>query len=175
DPEDSIRTNAIIFLGKVAGHLRADVRDKVVLPAFAKGVRDSFPAARLAGLRATAACHQHVQPEEVCTKVLPFVMPCLIDPSSKAVREAAFACFGVYVEKLKAVSQRMAQEEEEIRQKEAEGHTADLAQGHGSTGSLCSDGASSRGGGGAGVGGLAPGVGQQKKSLDWSRLGEWAG
>lgn len=65
DAEDSIRTNAIIFLGKVAAQLKPAVRDKVLLPAFARGVKDPFVATRLAGLRATAACHQHFRAEEV--------------------------------------------------------------------------------------------------------------
>lgn len=65
DAEDSIRTNAIIFLGKVAAQLKPSVRDKILLPAFARGVKDPFVATRLAGLRATAACHQHFQAEEV--------------------------------------------------------------------------------------------------------------
>ncbi|CAN0521393.1 unnamed protein product, partial [Laminaria digitata] len=68
DAEDSIRTNAIIFLGKVAGQLSPAVRDKVLLPAFARGVKDPFVATRLAGLRATAACHQHFRAEEVSGK-----------------------------------------------------------------------------------------------------------
>lgn len=41
------------------------MRDKVLLPAFARGVKDPFVATRLAGLRATAACHQHFRAEEV--------------------------------------------------------------------------------------------------------------
>ncbi|KAG5189980.1 kinase-like domain-containing protein [Tribonema minus] len=101
DPEDSIRTNTIIFLGKIAGKLKPAVRDKVLLPAFARGIRDPFPAARLAGLRATAACAAYCEPMDVCTRVLPVVMPCLVDQASHAVREAAFACVELYLAKVR--------------------------------------------------------------------------
>ncbi len=47
DPEDSIRTNVIIFLGKMAGKLKSSSKEKVLLPAFARGIKDRFPAARL--------------------------------------------------------------------------------------------------------------------------------
>lgn len=73
DAEDSIRTNAIIFLGKVAAQLKPAVRDKILLPAFARGVKDPFIATRLAGLRATAACHQHFRAEEVIILYIFFV------------------------------------------------------------------------------------------------------
>jgi SCY1-like protein 1 len=104
DPEDSIRTNTIIFLGKIADKLKPAVRDKVLLPAFAKGIKDPFPAARLAGLRATTACAAHFVPSEVCYRVLPSVMPCLIDPASKQVRDAAFSCVDSYMTKVSSVT-----------------------------------------------------------------------
>lgn len=50
----------------MAAQLKPAVRDKILLPAFARGVKDPFVATRLAGLRATAACHQHFRAEEVC-------------------------------------------------------------------------------------------------------------
>lgn len=55
---------------------------------------------------------------QVCAKVLPSVMPCLIDPGSLAVREAAFSCVETYLGKLKEVSARMQVEEEERRKAE---------------------------------------------------------
>ncbi len=47
DPEDSIRTNVIILLAKMAGRLKPSTKEKVLLPAFAHGIKDRFPAARL--------------------------------------------------------------------------------------------------------------------------------
>lgn len=55
---------------------------------------------------------------QVCAKVLPSVMPCLIDPSSGAVRNAGFACVETYLGKLKEVSARLRVEEEERRRVE---------------------------------------------------------
>lgn len=55
---------------------------------------------------------------QVCAKVLPSVMPCLIDPGSESVREAAFSCVETYLGRLKEVSARMKVEEEERRKAE---------------------------------------------------------
>eukprot|EP00904_Undaria_pinnatifida_P002672 jgi/Undpi1/12405/HiC_scaffold_5.g02077.m1 len=167
DAEDSIRTNAIIFLGKVAGQLSPAVRDKILLPAFARGVKDPFVATRLAGLRATAACHQHFRAEEVCAKVLPSVMPCIIDPGSDAVREAAFACVDTYLLKLREVSERLRVEELERKRLEAEENAAALAA-HGVVGSGIGGG----GGGGGGVG--TGGASAAKKASTGSEWGSWA-
>ncbi|CAN0065605.1 unnamed protein product [Pylaiella littoralis] len=167
DAEDSIRTNAIIFLGKVAAQLSPAVRDKVLLPAFARGVKDPFVATRLAGLRATAACHQHFRAEEVCAKVLPTVMLCLIDPGSDAVREAAFACVDTYLSKLREVSARMKVEEAERRKKEAEEKAAELAA-HG----VSSDPSGGVGGGGGGHATAAAAA--SKRSSAGAEWGSWA-
>ncbi|CAN0316212.1 unnamed protein product [Ascophyllum nodosum] len=175
DAEDSIRTNAIIFLGKVAAQLKPVVRDKVLLPAFARGVKDPFVATRLAGLRATAACHQHFKAEEVCTKVLPSVMPCLIDPGSEAVREAAFSCVETYLERLKEVSARMKVEEEERRRAEAAEKAAELAaHGAAGTGDGIAAGASVTSGAWAGSGGGAAEPSAPKRSSAGTEWGSWA-
>lgn len=55
---------------------------------------------------------------QVCAKVLPSVMPCLIDPGSHAVREAGFACVETYLGKLQEVSERMKEEEDQRRRVE---------------------------------------------------------
>ena len=56
DPEPSIRTNTTIFYGKVAPHLKETLRPRTIVPAFLKGMKDQFPHARLAAVRATLAC-----------------------------------------------------------------------------------------------------------------------
>lgn len=118
DPEDSIRTNTIIFLGKISSKLKPAVRDKVLLDAFARGIKDPFPAARLAGLKSTTACASQFNAAEVCRRVLPSVMPCLLDPTSAAVRDASFACVDAYLTTLRGISEQMKVEEEERRVKE---------------------------------------------------------
>ncbi len=47
DSEDSIRTNVIIFLAKMAGKLKPSTKEKILLSAFSRGIKDRFPAARL--------------------------------------------------------------------------------------------------------------------------------
>ena len=42
DPEASIRTNAAIFLGKIASKLKEAVRNRVLANALAKSMKDNF-------------------------------------------------------------------------------------------------------------------------------------
>lgn len=77
DPEPSIRTNTTIFLGRVAPQLKDGARTRILLPAFLKACRDPFPHARLAGLKAAAACSAYFDPPSVATKLLPTVC-CLL-------------------------------------------------------------------------------------------------
>lgn len=42
DSEPSIRTNATIFLGRIAARLKEPVREKVLAQAFVKAMKDSF-------------------------------------------------------------------------------------------------------------------------------------
>lgn len=76
DPEPSIRTNTTIFLGRIAAQLKEGSRSRVLLPAFLKACRDPFPHARLAGLKAAAACTAYFDIVSISTKVLPTV--CLL-------------------------------------------------------------------------------------------------
>ncbi len=77
DPEPSIRTNTTIFLGRVAPQLKDGARTRILLPAFLKACRDPFPHARLAGLKAAAACTAYFDPPSIATKLLPTVC-CLL-------------------------------------------------------------------------------------------------
>ncbi|EKU20011.1 hypothetical protein NGA_2050800, partial [Nannochloropsis gaditana CCMP526] len=73
DPEPSIRTNTTIFLGRIAAQLKGGSHARVLLPPFLKACRDPFPHARLAGLKAAAACITYFDPQSMATKVLPVV------------------------------------------------------------------------------------------------------
>lgn len=59
DDQGGIRTNTTVCLGKIAPHLHPQVRQRVLVSAFIRASRDSFPPARVAGILALAATQQY--------------------------------------------------------------------------------------------------------------------
>ena len=59
DPEASIRTNTVIFIGKVAPNLTEISRQKLILPAFTRAMNDSFTPCRLSALRNIISCQKY--------------------------------------------------------------------------------------------------------------------
>eukprot|EP00566_Odontella_aurita_P009013 CAMPEP_0113584536 /NCGR_PEP_ID=MMETSP0015_2-20120614/33163_1 /TAXON_ID=2838 /ORGANISM="Odontella" /LENGTH=809 /DNA_ID=CAMNT_0000489607 /DNA_START=1127 /DNA_END=3553 /DNA_ORIENTATION=- /assembly_acc=CAM_ASM_000160 len=110
DPETSIRTNTVIFIGKIAPHLGENSRQKLILPAFARAMRDEFMPCRLAGLKAVRACREFYDPRSVAEKVLPAVCPHLMDGAAD-VRSEAFSVLGEFLGTLREESNRMATQE----------------------------------------------------------------
>lgn len=53
---------------------------QVLLNAFGRALKDSFPPARCAALRAIVATIKHYSPEEVACRALPAVAPLCVDP-----------------------------------------------------------------------------------------------
>lgn len=64
---------------------------KVLLNAFTRALRDGFPPARVAGLKAIVATARYHGPEDAATRVLPAVGPLCVDPVHE-VRASALAC-----------------------------------------------------------------------------------
>ena len=58
DEEAAIRTNTTICLGKIAAHIDAATREKVLIAAFVRALKDPFPPARNAALLALTATQQ---------------------------------------------------------------------------------------------------------------------
>ena len=56
DRSAKIRTNVVIFYGRLAPDLSEALRHKVALPAFCKALDDGVPFVRLAAVRALGAC-----------------------------------------------------------------------------------------------------------------------
>ena len=79
DSEDSIRTNTVIFIGKVARNLSEMARAKLILPAFMRAMGDGFVPCRLAGLKAICACRGYFEERKLATDVLPAIAPSLVD------------------------------------------------------------------------------------------------
>jgi len=103
DDEPGIRTNTTICLAKIASYLQDETRQKILVPAFTRAIRDTFPRARVAGLVAFQATVNYYNKEDIATKVLPAVCSLLID-IEKEVRDAAFQTMNVFLTKLKKIS-----------------------------------------------------------------------
>ena len=86
DTENSIRTNATIFLGRIAIKLKEGVRVRVLCVSFAKAMRDGFVHCRAAGLKAAIACLSLLDHSQLTSKLLPQVCSLLLDRSAE-VRE----------------------------------------------------------------------------------------
>mmetsp|Transcript_3142 Transcript_3142/g.5521 ORF Transcript_3142/g.5521 Transcript_3142/m.5521 type:complete len:736 (-) Transcript_3142:274-2481(-) len=91
DPEAAIRTNTTVCLSKLAQKMSESARAKVLVPAFLRALKDPFPPARTAGLVAYKTCKMFLSVNEVPTRVLPAIMPLLLD-GNPDVRRDAFAC-----------------------------------------------------------------------------------
>lgn len=90
DSESSIRTNATIFLGRIASRLKEGVRTRVIAPAFAKAMRDPFVHCRLAGLKAAVACIELLDIPQLTGKIMPQACTLLVDRSGE-VREMSLS------------------------------------------------------------------------------------
>ncbi|KXZ49263.1 hypothetical protein GPECTOR_22g856 [Gonium pectorale] len=106
DEEASIRANTTVLLGSIACHLGDATCRRVLLNAFTRALKDAFPPARIAGLRALVATKQYYSPEDVAVRLLPAACPLAADPAPE-VRQAALLCADTFI--------KVLQEEEEVR------------------------------------------------------------
>ena len=79
DPEASIRTNTCILIGRLGPTLGYNTRRKVLVPAFARALKDIFSHARVAGMMAFMANIDSFEAEDLATKVIPTISPALLD------------------------------------------------------------------------------------------------
>mmetsp|Transcript_21482 Transcript_21482/g.43948 ORF Transcript_21482/g.43948 Transcript_21482/m.43948 type:complete len:836 (-) Transcript_21482:43-2550(-) len=112
DQEASIRTNTVIFIGKVAPNLSEISRQKLILPAFTRSMKDPFTPCRLSALRAVIACKEYFTQKEISEKVLPCIVPHLLDHASD-VRNEAFKVVDALLIGLREESQRIGKDEAE--------------------------------------------------------------
>lgn len=116
DPEAAIRTNTVVVVGKLGKHLSSGARKKVLLPTFARALRDPFVPARKSAIAALRATMELYDPEEIAGRVLPVLAVHSIDPS-KNVRDLAFStietCLTVLKEHSNAMPDILTQEKEE--------------------------------------------------------------
>lgn len=79
DTEPSIRTNTCILLGRLAPLLGPNTRKKVLVPAFARSMKDPFVHARVAGLMALMATVDCYDREDLAGRVVPNMSFTLVD------------------------------------------------------------------------------------------------
>lgn len=104
DEQGGIRTNTTVCLGKIAQHLHPQIRQKVLISAFIRAMRDPFPPARSAGVLALAATQQYFLLSEVATRILPALCQLSVDPE-KNVRDNVFRTIKGFLGKLEKVSE----------------------------------------------------------------------
>lgn len=79
DQEPSIRANTTVLLGFIADHLGEASCKRILLNAFGRALKDPFPPARIAALKAFIVTKKYYDPVEVANKVIPSVSPLCID------------------------------------------------------------------------------------------------
>mmetsp|Transcript_12878 Transcript_12878/g.36300 ORF Transcript_12878/g.36300 Transcript_12878/m.36300 type:complete len:815 (+) Transcript_12878:107-2551(+) len=108
DAESSLRTNAVIFISKIAPHLSDMMREKMLLPAFARSMKDPFSACRLSALKSVMTSKMLFTKQDLATKVMPSIMPLLLDPMMD-VRREAFLVVRDLLEDIQQESNRMTE------------------------------------------------------------------
>lgn len=87
DPEPSIRTNTCILLGRLAPLLGPNTKKRVLVPAFARSLKDSFVHARVAGLMAFMATVDAFDKDDIASKVIPNMAFTMVDREQWVFRE----------------------------------------------------------------------------------------
>ncbi|XP_076052648.1 N-terminal kinase-like protein yata isoform X2 [Oratosquilla oratoria] len=115
DEQGGIRTNTTVCLGKIASYLHPETRQKCLISAFTRAMRDPFPPARTAGIMALAGTQQYYPLSDAATRVLPALSQLTLDPE-KSVRDAAFRVIKGFLSKLEKVSEDPSLKEEMERE-----------------------------------------------------------
>ena len=108
DAETSLRTNAVMFIAKIAPHLSDVSRDKMLLSAYARSLKDPFSPCRLSALQSLMESKPLFSKQDLAVKVMPCVMPLLLDPI-KDVREEAFRVVHNFLKEIQEESNLMTQ------------------------------------------------------------------
>ncbi|KAI5818373.1 kinase family protein-like protein, partial [Pyronema omphalodes] len=103
DEQPGIRTNTTICLGKIARNLGANTRQKVLIAAFTRSLRDPFLHARNAALLALSATSDVFDETDCATKILPAIAPSLVD-KEKMIRTQATKTIEIYLARIKTLT-----------------------------------------------------------------------
>lgn len=101
DQEPSIRTNTCILLGRLAPMLGYNAKKKVLVPAFARSLKDTFVHARVAALMALMATVEIYERDDLASRVIPNMAFSMVD-KEKVVRDQAFKAMAMFVKRIEA-------------------------------------------------------------------------
>ncbi|MCJ1283903.1 hypothetical protein MMC26_003234 [Xylographa opegraphella] len=100
DEQPGIRTNTTICLGKIARNLGTNTREKVLIAAFTRSLKDPFVHARNAALQALAATADLFPEDDCANRILPGLCSSLVD-KEKIVRDQANRTFDVLMSRVR--------------------------------------------------------------------------
>lgn len=83
DEQPGIRTNTTICLGKIGCYIDSSHRQRILISAFTRSLKDPFPPARMAGILAMSATQQYYSLNEVASKIIPSLAPLTVDPEKQ--------------------------------------------------------------------------------------------
>ncbi|WOO79216.1 N-terminal kinase-like protein [Vanrija pseudolonga] len=106
DVEPSIRTNTCILLGRLAPSLNSNTKKKVLVPAFARSLKDTFVHTRVAALMSLMASIDCFDTEDLAARVLPNMTFALVD-KEKMVRDQAFKAVGIFLKRVEEGAAQM--------------------------------------------------------------------
>lgn len=106
DVEASIRTNATIFLGKIASKLSDNVRVRMLANCCVKAMKDNFTHCRIAGLKTSVACVKFFDLGQVTTKIIPQASIMLTDKSAE-VRTLSLSLMDACLTRLRRNHERL--------------------------------------------------------------------
>uniref|UniRef100_A0A0N5AYC8 N-terminal kinase-like protein n=1 Tax=Syphacia muris TaxID=451379 RepID=A0A0N5AYC8_9BILA len=104
DDVPGIRTNTTICLGKIGCYIDPSQRQRILIAAFTRAMKDPFPPSRIAAVLALSATQQYYSLVEVANKILPALSPLTCDPE-KQVRSQSFKALRGFLEKLEKASE----------------------------------------------------------------------
>uniref|UniRef100_F1KV58 Kinase-like protein n=1 Tax=Ascaris suum TaxID=6253 RepID=F1KV58_ASCSU len=104
DDQPGIRTNTTICLGKIGCYIDPSQRQRILISAFTRALKDPFPPARMAAVLALSATQQYYSLVEVANRVVPALAPLTCDPE-KQVRDQSFKALHGFIEKLEKASE----------------------------------------------------------------------
>lgn len=70
-------------MGKIGCFIDPSHRQRILISAFSRALKDPFPPARMAGVLALCATQQYYSLSEISTKILPFLCVTTIDPEKQ--------------------------------------------------------------------------------------------
>lgn len=108
DAETSLRTNAVIFIAEIAPHLSDVSRQKMLLPAYTRSMKDQFSPCRLSALQSLVKSKALFTKQDLALTVMPCVMPLLLDPMMD-IRKEAFRVVRDFLKEIQQESNLMTE------------------------------------------------------------------